>query len=185
MRSAVVELGQPWQSASVQRKLPPLKYYYDLEMGELEGTGHEIPHKCMLPREQDSNHQLMLSQTFWMFRTCFYGNVYWVYFSDLLHTTELCWCGCLVFSRIYTHADSSTFVWSHGPCLEPALAQTSIAFGRSHVKLSTTESLVCLAQVSWATQQLTPVVRWLTGTGYVCRPQQSLHIACRLQWLCV
>lgn len=32
-RTAVVDLGHPWNSVTVQRKLPPLKYYYDLEMG--------------------------------------------------------------------------------------------------------------------------------------------------------
>ena len=34
VRSAVVEVGHPWSSVTVKRKLPPLKYYYDLEMSK-------------------------------------------------------------------------------------------------------------------------------------------------------
>ena len=34
--SAVVELGHPWKNVTILRKLPPLKYYYDLQMGECE-----------------------------------------------------------------------------------------------------------------------------------------------------
>ena len=37
-RSAVVELSHPWKNVTILRKLPPLKYYYDLEMGESEGN---------------------------------------------------------------------------------------------------------------------------------------------------
>ena len=32
---AVVEVRQPWGSMTVCRKLPPLKYYYDFEIGRL------------------------------------------------------------------------------------------------------------------------------------------------------
>jgi len=32
-RLAVVEVGRPWGNTTVCRKLPPLKYYYDFEMG--------------------------------------------------------------------------------------------------------------------------------------------------------
>ena len=32
-RTSVVELGHPWKCVKVRRKLPPLKYYYDLDMG--------------------------------------------------------------------------------------------------------------------------------------------------------
>ena len=39
-RSAVVELGCPWKSVTVQRKLPPLKYYYDLDSGGFDLYSH-------------------------------------------------------------------------------------------------------------------------------------------------
>ena len=31
-REAVVHVDKPWADVTIQRKLPPLKYYYDFEM---------------------------------------------------------------------------------------------------------------------------------------------------------
>ena len=39
-RQAVVEVGKPWANVIVQRKLPPLKYFYDFEMSK-------SPSQCM------------------------------------------------------------------------------------------------------------------------------------------
>jgi len=33
-REAVVRVDKPWGDVTIQRKLPPLKYYYDLEMSK-------------------------------------------------------------------------------------------------------------------------------------------------------
>ena len=93
-RSAVVELGHPWKSVTMQRKLPPLKYYYDLKMGEAY-TLNTMLH---------------------------------------LHTH---------YTLIYTHTETSTFVWSHGPCLEPALSQTNIALSKSLLDTASYTLLHC------------------------------------------
>ena len=34
VREAVVHVDKPWGDVTIQRKLPPLKYYYDLEISE-------------------------------------------------------------------------------------------------------------------------------------------------------
>ena len=34
-RLALVEVGEPWKDVTIQRKLPPLKYYYDFEMSKI------------------------------------------------------------------------------------------------------------------------------------------------------
>lgn len=47
-RAAVVELGHPWKNVTVQRTLPPLKYYYDLEMGRLKILHSKSIHKLFM-----------------------------------------------------------------------------------------------------------------------------------------
>ena len=41
-RSAVVEVGDPWNNVTVKRKLPPLKYYYDFEMSKYNVVHNQI-----------------------------------------------------------------------------------------------------------------------------------------------
>ena len=66
----MVELSHPWKNVVVQRKLPPLKYYYDLDMGESHHSPHIWaslfiqhslpPHYVVMMREYTSTQTLVM-----------------------------------------------------------------------------------------------------------------------------
>lgn len=132
-RCVVVEVGQPFGNTTVERKLPPLKWYYDLKFSKLYPNlsialyDHLNQHlRCHIEYIMVLSKMMQLIIPLkWYFIVCkgiTYTCVEWSIICLHMYTPV---------SSCSLSPDADSFQCMYGPCLEPVLAQTGLSFGRS------------------------------------------------------